>query len=66
LPCAGNPASAKQALISDSVAPSKTGVIAWNPSLMPFAGRRQSGYNTGGIGYTMQDMTQDKMTVIKL
>ncbi len=32
----------------------------------PFAGRRQSGYNTGGIGYTMHDMTQDKMAVIKL
>ncbi len=32
----------------------------------PFAGRRQSGYNTGGIGYTMHDMTQGKMAVIKL
>lgn len=33
---------------------------------MPFAGRRHSGYNTGGISYTMHDMTQDKMAVIKL
>jgi len=39
---------------------------AFRVDWMPFAGRRQSGYNTGGIGYTMQDMTQDKMTVIKL
>lgn len=31
---------------------------------MPFAGRRQSGYGTGGIGYTMADMTEDKMLVI--
>lgn len=32
----------------------------------PFSGRRQSGYNTGGIGYTMHDMTQEKMAVIRL
>lgn len=38
---------------------------AFRTDWMPFAGRRQSGYNTGGIGYTMHDMTQDKMTVIK-
>lgn len=31
---------------------------------MPFAGRRHSGYGTGGIGHTMADMTQDKMLVI--
>ncbi len=31
---------------------------------MPFAGRRQSGYGTGGIPYTMQDMTQEKMILI--
>ena len=24
-----------------------------------------SGYNTGGIAYTMHDMSQEKMTVIK-
>jgi acyl-CoA reductase-like NAD-dependent aldehyde dehydrogenase len=39
---------------------------AFRVDWMPFAGRRQSGYNTGGIGYTMHDMTQEKMTVIKL
>jgi len=38
---------------------------AFRVDWMPFAGRRQSGYNTGGIGYTMHDMTQDKMVVIK-
>ncbi len=31
---------------------------------MPFAGRRQSGYGVGGIGYTMADMCEDKMLVI--
>ncbi len=31
---------------------------------MPFAGRRHSGYGVGGIGYTMADMTEDKMLVI--
>ncbi len=39
---------------------------AFRVDWMPFAGRRQSGYNTGGIGYTMHDMTHDKMAVIKL
>ncbi|WP_299669511.1 aldehyde dehydrogenase family protein [uncultured Ruegeria sp.] len=39
---------------------------AFRVDWMPFAGRRQSGYNTGGIGYTMHDMTQDKMAVLKL
>jgi len=38
---------------------------AFRVDWMPFAGRRQSGYGTGGIGYTMHDMTQDKMAVIK-
>ena len=32
---------------------------------MPFAGRRVSGYGTGGIPYTMHDMTQDKMILMK-
>lgn len=31
---------------------------------MPFAGRRESGYGTGGIPYTMRDMTQEKMIVM--
>lgn len=39
---------------------------AFRVDWMPFSGRRQSGYNTGGIGYTMNDMTQDKMAVIRL
>jgi acyl-CoA reductase-like NAD-dependent aldehyde dehydrogenase len=32
---------------------------------MSFAGRRQSGYGIGGIPYTMLDMTQDKLIVLK-
>lgn len=32
---------------------------------MPFAGRRQSGYGTGGIPYTMQDMVQEKMILLR-
>ncbi|WP_282078636.1 aldehyde dehydrogenase family protein [Epibacterium ulvae] len=39
---------------------------AFRVDWMPFAGRRQSGYNTGGIGYTIHDMTQDKIAVIQL
>ncbi|MEE2832587.1 MAG: aldehyde dehydrogenase family protein, partial [Candidatus Latescibacterota bacterium] len=39
---------------------------AFRVDWMPFAGRRQSGYGIGGIGYTMHDMTQDKMAVVKL
>jgi acyl-CoA reductase-like NAD-dependent aldehyde dehydrogenase len=39
---------------------------AFRVDWMPFAGRRQSGYGTGGIGYTMEDMTQDKMAVIRI
>ncbi|MNY71599.1 Aldehyde dehydrogenase family protein [compost metagenome] len=32
---------------------------------MPFAGRRVSGYGTGGIPYTMRDMTHEKMILMK-
>ena len=32
---------------------------------MPFAGRRQSGYGVGGIPYTMHDMTQEKMIILR-
>ena len=32
---------------------------------MPFAGRKHSGYGTGGIGYSMKDMLEHKMLVIK-
>lgn len=32
---------------------------------MPFAGRKHSGYGVGGIGYTMRDMLEHKMIVVK-
>lgn len=32
---------------------------------MPFAGRRESGYGTGGIPFTMRDMTQEKMILMR-
>jgi acyl-CoA reductase-like NAD-dependent aldehyde dehydrogenase len=32
---------------------------------MPFAGRRQSGYGVGGIPYSMEEMSQDKMVVLR-
>ena len=37
---------------------------AFRVDWMPFAGRRQSGLGTGGIGYTMADMSTEKMVVI--
>jgi len=37
---------------------------AFRTDWMPFAGRRQSGYGTGGIRYTMHDLTQEKMIVL--
>ena len=39
---------------------------AFRVDWMPFEGRKQSGYNVGGIKYTMHDMTQEKMAVINL
>lgn len=39
---------------------------AFRVDWMPFAGRKSSGYGVGGIGYTMHDMIQIKMAVIKL
>ena len=39
---------------------------AFRTDWMPFGGRRESGYGTGGIPWTMQDMTQEKMIVFKL
>lgn len=39
---------------------------AFRVDWMPFGGRKHSGYNVGGIAYTMKDMSQDKMAVIKL
>ena len=38
---------------------------AFRVDWMPFAGRRTSGYGIGGIQYTIEDMTHEKMTVIK-
>jgi acyl-CoA reductase-like NAD-dependent aldehyde dehydrogenase len=38
---------------------------AFRTDWMPFTGRRQSGYGTGGIPYTMHDMSHDKMVVLK-
>jgi acyl-CoA reductase-like NAD-dependent aldehyde dehydrogenase len=32
---------------------------------MPFAGRSQSGYGTGGIPWTMREMTEQKMIVFR-
>ncbi len=38
---------------------------AFRVDWMPFAGRRHSGYGVGGIGWTMHEMTQAKMIVLK-
>ena len=38
---------------------------AFRTDWMPFAGRRESGYGTGGIPYTMRDMTQEKMLLMR-
>ena len=38
---------------------------AFRTDWMPFAGRRQSGYGTGGIPYTMAEMSPEKMLVVK-
>ncbi len=38
---------------------------AFRTDWMPFAGRRESGYGIGGIPYSMHDMSQEKMIVLK-
>ncbi len=38
---------------------------AFRTDWMPFAGRRQSGYGVGGIPWTMKEMAEDKMLVLK-
>ena len=38
---------------------------AFRTDWMPFAGRRESGYGVGGIPYSMRDMSQEKMVVLK-
>jgi acyl-CoA reductase-like NAD-dependent aldehyde dehydrogenase len=39
---------------------------AFRTDWMPFAGRRQSGYGVGGIPYTMRDMSQEKLIVLRV
>ncbi len=39
---------------------------AFRVDWMPFAGHAASGYGTGGIPFTMEDMMKDKLTVIKV
>jgi acyl-CoA reductase-like NAD-dependent aldehyde dehydrogenase len=39
---------------------------AFRTDWMPFAGRRQSGYGIGGIPYSMQAMTEEKMIVFRM
>jgi acyl-CoA reductase-like NAD-dependent aldehyde dehydrogenase len=38
---------------------------AFRTDWMPFTGRRQSGYGIGGIPWSMQAMSQDKMIVLR-
>jgi acyl-CoA reductase-like NAD-dependent aldehyde dehydrogenase len=38
---------------------------AFRTDWMPFAGRRESGYGIGGIPWTMQDMSNQKMVVFR-
>lgn len=38
---------------------------AFRTDWMPFAGRRQSGYGIGGIPWSMEDMCQEKMLVLR-
>jgi acyl-CoA reductase-like NAD-dependent aldehyde dehydrogenase len=38
---------------------------AFRTDWMPFAGRRESGYGTGGIPYTMRDLAQEKMIMMR-
>jgi acyl-CoA reductase-like NAD-dependent aldehyde dehydrogenase len=38
---------------------------AFRVDCMPFAGRKHSGYGIGGIPWTMHEMSQHKMVVLK-
>ena len=38
---------------------------AFRTDWMPFAGRRESGYGVGGIPFSMREMTQEKMRVLR-
>ncbi|MEI4262700.1 aldehyde dehydrogenase family protein [Roseovarius sp. D0-M9] len=55
--CAANRLDASAVMINDPT--------AFRTDWMPFAGRRESGYGTGGIPYTMRDMTQEKMILMR-
>ncbi|MGB7404948.1 MAG: aldehyde dehydrogenase family protein [Pacificimonas sp.] len=72
------PYAFQAAVFTDSMAFARRAVLEFDASAvmvndhtafrvdwMPFAGRRQSGYGTGGIGYTMRDLTQEKLAVMK-
>ncbi len=39
---------------------------AFRVDWMPFAGRHTSGYGVGGITHTMEDLMQEKMTVVQM
>jgi acyl-CoA reductase-like NAD-dependent aldehyde dehydrogenase len=39
---------------------------AFRVDWMPFAGHQHSGYGTGGMRYTMQDMAEEKLVVMNL
>jgi acyl-CoA reductase-like NAD-dependent aldehyde dehydrogenase len=55
----------KAAQLVDASAVMVNDHTAFRADWMPFAGRRQSGYGIGGIPYTMHDMSQEKMVVLK-
>ena len=40
-------------------------ITAFRTDWMPFAGWRHSGYGVGGIPYTMREMAQEKMIVLR-
>jgi acyl-CoA reductase-like NAD-dependent aldehyde dehydrogenase len=42
-----------------------TDPTAFHTDWMPFAGRRESGYGTGGLPYTVRDMTQVTMALLR-
>ena len=39
---------------------------AFRVDWMPFAGHQHAGYSTGGMRYTMRDMTAEKLVVMKM
>jgi hypothetical protein len=43
----------------------KSSSTAFRVDWMPFAGRHASGYGTSGILHTMEDMMQERTTVIR-